>query len=192
MLGAEVTRIVAIGVSAYQEPSLTLEFGAANARALADALVLESGCAIPPSNVTLLCDRSASRETILQSLSAAASSCSPDGTLIIYFSGHGEESNAQFYLLPVDASSSNLQNTAISSNDLQVALFPCRARGILIILDCCKSAGFVENAQSFFTTLAGYDFRLLLSASRVGQPSFEFRELQGTLFTRSLRGRGER
>ena len=82
MLASDVTRIVAVGVSTYQEPNLTLEFGAANARALAEALVLESGCAIPPGNVTLLCDRSASRDAILQALSSAASSCSLDGTLI--------------------------------------------------------------------------------------------------------------
>jgi len=186
VLASDVTRIVAVGVSTYQEPNLTLEFGAANARALAEALVLESGCAIPPGNVTLLCDRSASRDAILQALSSAASSCSLDGTLIFYFSGHGEQSNGQFYLLPTEASSDNLADTAISSNDLNYVLTPCRARGILIILDCCKSAGFAENAQSFFTTLAGYDFRLLLSASRVGQPSFEFREAQGTLFTRAV------
>jgi Caspase domain len=186
MLAAEVTKVVAIGISVYEERDLALEFGAANAQALTEALQLESSCAIPAENLTLICDQAASRESILQGINKAAASCSPDGVLIVYFSGHGEQANSQFYLLPVDVSTGQLEHTAISGDDLQRAISPCRARGILIILDCCKSAGFAENAQSFFTTLAGYDFRLLLSASRAGQPSFEFRESKGTLFTRAL------
>ena len=185
MLAADITRVVIVGISEYDDRDLVLEFGAANARALEGALLLEEACAIPPKNVVCLCDQEASREAILRNLNAVAHHCTSEEILIFYFSGHGEYRNSDFYLLPVNASI-NSSDKAISAHDMQSALSSCKARGILMILDCCRSAGFAENAQAFFNTLAGYDFRLLLSASRVGQLSYEFRESHGTLFTRAL------
>src|ERR1700722_5621897 len=43
-----------------------------------------------------------------------------------------------------------------------------------------------ENVVFFFRTLAGSEFRLLLSASRAGQLSYEFDNSAGTFFTNAI------
>ncbi len=153
---------------------------------MSEALASPDGCAIAPKNLSLLCDADANRAAVLDAIANVSASCGSDDILIIYFSGHGERENGQFFLLPHDAQPTALSVTAIRLEDLQLALKECKARGILFILDCCKSAGFAENADSFFRTLASSEFRLLLSASREGQASYEFDTSKGTYFTNAL------
>jgi hypothetical protein len=186
MRAANKTKALIVGISRYTDVALTLGFAASNARSLADNLTLDEGCAVPKEQVRMLCDEEAHRTVILEELKAIGDRCETDDTLIFYFSGHGEKLDSTFYLLPVEANRDDLDRTAIHAEELQLALESCRAGGILFILDCCKSAGFAEEAQKFFTTLPTQEFRILLSASRSGQLSFEFSNSQGTLFTKAL------
>jgi len=186
VLAADSTKVLLVGISHYLQPELCLRFAASNARDLEQALTSKDGCAIPASQVTILSDENATRAAVIRELTASASSCGKDDILIFYFSGHGERDGAQFYLLPHEASTAALSYTAIGLEDLQSALLHCPARGILLILDCCKSAGFAENTNAFFRTLAGSEFRLLLSASRAGQLSYEFDNSAGTFFTNAI------
>jgi hypothetical protein len=185
MLAADTTKIVLVGVSHYSVPALRLSFAAANAKDLAKALSLPDGCAIPDAHVTLLTDEAASKIGVLESLRKVATGCIEDDVLIFYFSGHGEQQDTSFYLFPWEVDTSDVRDSAISAGDLQAAIAGCKARGILFVLDCCKSAGFAENANTFFQTLGNREFRLLLSASRAGQQSYEFFQ-EGTIFTRAI------
>jgi hypothetical protein len=186
MLAADCTRVVIVGISEYVQPALRLRYAASNACDLEKALTSKDGCAIPVEQVTLLCDQKATRSAVVQYLTASAKACGNEDILIFYFSGHGERDGDLFYLLPQEADAAALATTAIGLDDIQNALSGCRARGILLILDCCKSAGFAENADAFFRTLAGSDFRLLLSASRAGQLSYEFDDSRGTYFSNAI------
>jgi hypothetical protein len=186
MLAAEATKLLIVGVSKYTQASLNLEFPRFNAEELRSALLNKEGCAIPEDNLALLCDEDASRAKILQHLQTLAKNCTVEDVLIFYFSGHGEQANDAFYLLGYDATADDLANSAVSTADLQSALSACVARGVLVILDCCKSAGFAEHAEQFFRTLSNQEFRLMFSASRAGQLSYEFRNARGTLFSRAL------
>jgi hypothetical protein len=186
VLAAEFTRILLVGISNYRQPELQLRYAASAARDLQKALISTQGCSIPETHVVTLCDEQATRLFILTALRATASACSKDDIFIFYFSGHGERSGDGFYLLPQDAEASALGATTIELSDLQEALVQCQARGILLILDCCKSAGFAENADGFFRTLSGSEFRLLLSASRAGQLSYEYDQSASTFFTSAI------
>lgn len=186
MRAADKTKALIIGVSQYADATLTLGFAGANARSLASSLTLDQGCAIPEDQVRTLCDQDASRNAVLETLKEIADGCDADDTLIFYFSGHGEKIGSTFYLFPVDTDLRDLDRFAVRAEDLQAALGSCKANGILLILDCCKSAGFAEEAQKFLTTLPTQAYRILLSASRSGQLSFEFNNSQGTLFTKAL------
>jgi len=180
------TSVFAVGISNYAAESLHLNYAAHNASELVAALGLEAGCAIPQDHLELLTDAEASGRAILDKLTTISSGCSDDDLFIFFFSGHGERTHNEFFLLPVGADPADLKNTAITTSDLRTALTQCRARGLLVILDCCRGAGFAESADRFFMTLGGNGFRLLLTASRADQPSFEFTSQKGTLFSKRL------
>lgn len=54
------------------------------------------------------------------------------------------------------------------------------------VLDCCGGADLIERAPAFFRRSEGAEFRIFLSASGVGQSSWELPEGRGSLFTRPL------
>lgn len=184
---ANNTRVFAIGVTDYHDNSLHLRYAARNVTDFAAALSSDVGCAIPRHNVTVLIDGDATRKGILDTLTVIARSCSPEDVLIIFFSGHGEKDDEnRFFLLPVDTDKTNLCDSAISMAELVAVLTQCAAAGILLILDCCRSAGFAENAGPFFMNLGEHGFRLLLAASRAGQLSYEYHTQKGTIFSKRL------
>jgi hypothetical protein len=91
------------------------------------------------------------------------------------------------YLATYEADLNSLRDSAISNTDVDDVLSQTRAAGTLLILDCCESAGFAENAPEFFRQIGQSGFRILLSASRVGQRSWERAGGKGTLFTHFLK-----
>lgn len=182
---SEATRAVLIGISAYRESALKLQRPAADVRALASALRSPDGCGVPDDNIATLLDDDASAENILGAVAKSARICQPHDILLVFFAGHGQRREDRFYLLPVDANSSKVAETGIAAELLEAALTGTRARGVLVVLDCCKGGGYAESAGAFFRTLSsGADFRILLSASRADQPSFE--DDKGTFFSKYL------
>ena len=186
MLAAEGTKGLLIGVSRHQVAGLDLRYAAFNAAQLRGALAASDGCGIPQSNLGLLQDERAAAGAIIDELHQRSASCTDDEIFILYFSGHGEREDDHFYLIAHDTDPGRLATTAVAMEEVQTALNACKARGILVVLDCCQSAGFAENADALFRTISGREFRLLLSASRSGQASFEFDKKKGTLFTDAL------
>lgn len=163
------------------------------AGAVYSALANPDGCAIPESQLALIAapDRPATAPEILAALNTAANKTPPEGILVIYFAGHAfrepPRNDGIIYLCGIDAVRTDLPGTAISAEAFAHALSTCPARGILVILDCCVSAGFAEKAPNFFRQgPSGADFRILLAASRADEPSHEFADGSGTLFTKHL------
>lgn len=186
MNSSDVTKVVCVGISRYRHRTLELSYAADNAVDFSNALSVDGGCEIPAGNVSLLIDQAASAEAIVTCLAKISKECGSNDVLIFYFSGHGERIGDTFYLLPVEADPDRVAETGVSAQQLRDCLSGCAARGVLLILDCCKSAGFAENADTFFRTLGSQDFRILLSASRAGQNSYEFPSQRGTVFSRRL------
>jgi len=180
----ETTNAVVVGVSSYEGSGLPdLPACAREASSLAQALVSLRGCGIPEAQVQLILDAQASRDVILATLSSAANATTSDDILIFYFAGHGEDEKDGFVLRtgPGDAD----PQKGVSQKDLIDVLSSAAARGVLVILDCCGGARIAENAPTYFHSLAGHDFRLLVSASRAGQSSWEVKG-KGSLFTSRL------
>jgi metacaspase-1 len=186
MLAGEATRALLIGISKYKTPSLDLHYAAANAIQLRAALNSPAGCGIPDANLCLLLDHEATASALTEALGSCCSAAEKEDILIFYFSGHGERVGDRFYLVPSDANPRDLSESAVDMQAIQASLATCLARGILVILDCCLSAGFAEHADALFRSISGRDFLLLLCASRAGQASVEFDRRQGTLFTGAL------
>jgi len=153
-------------------------------------LVSPKCCGVPEDQVVLIPDAEATADNILRLVSEIAGKASADDILIVYFGGHGETSGDDFILRTGPRAADG--DCGITGAQLAAALSRTLARGVLVILDCCGGGGFAERAPEFFYRLAESDFRLLVSASRAGQSSWEL-ESGGSLFTgrllRALRGR---
>jgi hypothetical protein len=183
---SETTNAVVVGISTYGDSDLPdLPACSQEAKSVAEAFVSLRGCGIPKDQVRLLVDAEATRAEILAALSNAASKAMEDEILIFYFAGHGVDSDDGF-VLRTGASDPDLQK-GVSQNDLVAALSSATARGILVILDSCGGAKIAENASPYFHALIGKDFRLLISASRAGQSSWELEGKGSLLTTRLLR-----
>ena len=181
---SEGTHALVVGISSYASSGLKdLPACEPEAAAVAEALVSSQSCGIPSSQVRLLVGSVATSTAILEELCRCAEAAGAEDILLFYFAGHGISVAEGFALLtdapgPVDA-------RGISSELLVEALSRTEARGVLVILDCCGGAGLAEHAPAYFHGLAGHDFRLLVSASRAGQSSWELAD-HGSLFTRRL------
>ena len=150
--------VVTIGIDAYDDPRLKLNFSANDA-----ALIAERLAAIPDYEVHRLSlagttgsDGKVRRVTrsdiiaLLASLSGdGPAAARPDDIVIISFSGHGwADAAGNFYLFPADtawpegAAIPDLA-TLISSGDLAQLLLPVRAAEITVVIDACHSAASV-------------------------------------------------
>lgn len=182
-LFSETIHAVVVGIGAYAGSELEdLPACAPEAAELARALSASRMCGVPASQVHLIPDPQATRATILTTLSRVAAQARASNIVIFYFAGHGEAS-AQGFILRTGPRAADPER-GLSREDVAGALKGTAARGVLVVLDCCGGAGFAENAPDFFN-LATHDFRLLVSASRAGESSWELPD-RGSLFTQRL------
>lgn len=189
-----------IGISAYRHlPSLATP--AIDAHDLCDVLV--DYCGYPPNQVTLLLDEQATKHSINAKLEWLARHTTTDDTILIFFSGHGGQRLGGFewgeYFCPVDTDLYNLRKTAISVEELRLALRIIPARRLVIFLDICHSNQLGLNETQIKAGFSTHSYDLLLGAGCIViascKPNELSRNLSGMrngLFThyllRSLRG----
>jgi hypothetical protein len=186
---SERTHAIVIGVGLYDDLRLpTLPSPPTDIAALASALTAPSGCALPAHHVTVLGghDRRITATDIVATLRAAVEAASDADTLLVYYGGHGLTDDREFYLCTSDTSLDDLPRTALSGTAMAAILGGASARGIIVILDCCRGAGFAARAPDFFRELGESEFRILLSAARATEPSIELANGVGTVFTQQL------
>jgi predicted nucleic acid-binding protein/HEAT repeat protein len=177
--------VLVVGVDGPADSSLA-RLGSAerDARTLADVLADREGSAVPESQISCLTGAEATRDAILAALDTFAGQVTAEDSLLLYFAGHGLGHDASFFLCCADTVLSQLDTTAVGSEDLDRRLRSLAVRGVLVVLDCCESAGFAENAPSTFRALRTGEFRILLAAARADQQSWELGPGDGTLFSR--------
>jgi uncharacterized caspase-like protein len=142
-----VLHMLAVGVDKYADTTLTLNFAAADADALAKAFAKEcKGKLFSQVHTRVLLDADAQRGAVLKALAAVRQQAKENDLFVVFFAGHGVKTKDQFYLLTVEAQVSNLAKTALSGADLRAGLseFPCQ---VLLLLDACHSAGFGEGRK---------------------------------------------
>ncbi|MBW4501743.1 MAG: SUMF1/EgtB/PvdO family nonheme iron enzyme [Scytonema hyalinum WJT4-NPBG1] len=80
-------------------------------------------------------------------LDKAAASCKTEDTFIFYFAGHGVLDSGELFLI-LDNTNSQLQTTALPTDDILASMRRCRARNKLLILDCCHAGGAIRFRSS--------------------------------------------
>jgi hypothetical protein len=123
-------------------------------------------------------------------LFTVAESCSPEDLFICYFSGHGVLEKGSLVLLWDDTDINHPISTAIPVSDVLQALQYCKAKGKLLVLDCCHAgaaAGKIglKNAAGIPVSEVNLhaDNHLVLMASGRVEQARELEELRGSFLT---------
>lgn len=199
------TKIYGVIVGINQYKSLNSLACATNDATDVAELLLRAGT--DASQIKLLTDAVATKQSILQKLAWLACNAGPGDTAIVYFSGHGGRRSSptedQAYFCPTDALPGDFDGTCIGSDEFTLALRAIKSQRLVVLLDTCYAGGLGEarsNEARLDVGLSSKDVseliegrgRVILAASRPDERAWEMREQRNGLFTsyllRALRG----
>jgi hypothetical protein len=186
---------VLVGVSAYDDPDLTLQFADDDAEAFGAALGKLSGKGYASVETHVLTDKQASAEAIREALSWLEENTGVDDTGLLFLAGHGvTDPKQRFYFLPVggDPDPARLRATGISENEIQETIAQIAGKALFFIDACHSAAGLTGGGATADTTgivnsLSRADSGIVMFASSTGREvSFESKDWQHGAFTAAL------
>ncbi|MFN0177062.1 MAG: caspase domain-containing protein [Saprospiraceae bacterium] len=182
-----LTKAILVGVDTFSggkfHPLASPQKDTLNIR---DALTDPSGCNISTENISVFLGKNASKEAILDKVQSLVYDLESEESLLLYFASHGVIHDNEFYICLASSTPDNLRSSAIASTDIDSVLAEFRGRGVLLIIDCCQSAGFAEYAPRFFRRAGSSEYKILLSSAHTDASSWELAGGEGTLFTNNL------
>ncbi len=136
--------IVAVGVSEYKNPAHNLRYAAIDARDIHDFFATQQGKQYSRVESKLLADgatqpTSANIKAALDLFNQAT----PDDTVILFLSGHGDNQGQDYYFLPYDTQEQDGgwdPNTVVKWRTLQNTLQETKGRRLLLV-DTCHAGG---------------------------------------------------
>ncbi len=133
-----------IGVGSYTYiPYANIPISVTDAKSVCDLLCNKNLCGYPPEQVTLLYDKTASRESILSTLEVIAKKTTEESTVLLYYCGHGEYgTDGNYYLTTYDTKEFNgkvVKGTGICENELIEKLREISAKRLLLLFNSCHS-----------------------------------------------------
>lgn len=116
-----------------------------DATALRNVLVDPARAAYPPGQVTLLTQKSATRQQIFAAFDRLIEQVNknPQATTIIYYSGHGGyfKETSEYFLVPYGYNKKQQSDTAISGLEFTEKIEAIQAQKLIVFLDCCHAGG---------------------------------------------------
>ncbi len=137
--------VLAIGIDEYQNRALKLEAARKDADDIAAAFQNNAGKLFDKVEATTLLNDKATRQGVLDKLDEIRQKpVKHNDLVVVFFAGHGIKNAKGFYLLTVEADTSNqalIEKTCLPGADLRRKLgdFPCQ---VLLLLDACHSGAF--------------------------------------------------
>jgi len=191
--------VLVIGISSYNDPSIPkLRYSHADARAIHDFFSSSTSTLAKPSNVHFLTDKPnqdglvADKRGILLALNRylIQRAVNEDDMVILYFAGHGDvgkhpTKGTEYYLIPQDATMSDLFVTGIELAEFERMWSAIPAKTKILIADACNSGGFsgmrglgISGVES-----VGGEAKAVFSACKSDEKSMECDQLGHGLFT---------
>jgi WD40 repeat protein len=187
--------VLTIGVSEYGDKAkdLRLKFAHRDAQDVASALLNTQGGGLYAEVMPqFIHDGTANKDGIFEALAAMErnmTTATVGDLAVVMFSGHGTMIDGQFYLVPygVDVSTSaRLKSSAIPATEFQSEISKLATHGrVLVLLDACRSAGLIGNADVLRSALAAGNVTVLTS-STADKISREDEKWQHGAFTKVL------
>ncbi len=141
------TYALIVGVLEWQDTSLgTFPKPGRKDRAF-EAQLLADG--VPASNIVFLEDRAATKSAIAKSLAATAAKVPGDGTLIVYYAGHGMRSG-DTYFANYDIDAKHPESTGLSMKELgDILQRTFKGARLLLTADCCHSGALADVVKRY-------------------------------------------
>jgi uncharacterized caspase-like protein len=162
-------RALVIGINNYQDKKIpALKTAVNDAKEFANLLKTRYGF-----RITLLLDRQATRQAMMDKMRDLAASTSPDESVLIYYAGHGDIDRIlnDGWWVPADATGGN-SATYLDNNYVQRVMKGMKARHVLLVSDACYSGTFFGESRSLPTVIDDrYYLSLYNEKSRWGMTS---------------------
>lgn len=155
--------LLAVGLNAYLNPALNLNFAVPDASAVVGFFQGEGQGLFKNVNVTELYDNAATGEAVRAALKGLETS-NPQDVVMIYLAGHGESVGHSLYFLPFEVTyperEEEVKTKGISSEEIAEYIKGMNARKVLLVMDACKAGTALLAFRGFS------DRRALLQLAR--------------------------
>ena len=196
--------ILAIGLNEYKNTRYNLNYGHADAQAVADAIEQHGRGIFKQINKRIIFDADATRANIEAAFNEIIKQARPQDAFVFYYAGHGvmsesdDKNPADFYLVPYEVvriygDDGSLRTNGIAARNLRDLLKNVHAQKQLIILDACESGGAVESIamrgaseEKAIMQLARSAGVAVLASAGQDQVATEFSKLGHGVFTYAL------
>jgi hypothetical protein len=197
--------LVAVGLNEYKNPKYNLNFGRADATALAEEIERRGRGIFRKIDKQVILDAGATRASIEAALARVAASARPGDAFVFYYAGHGVMSEGaageqpEFHLAPHDVTQlfgneQMLAERGVSARLLREWCRKIAAQKQLIVLDACQAGGAVETfaalrgvpEEKAILQLARSVGIIILAATGTEQVAAEFTKLGHGAFTYAL------
>jgi WD40 repeat protein len=137
-------QVLAIGISAYPDERLRLNFAAKDATDIGNLFRAQQGGLYRDVSVRLLLDGAATATAIRQALEDLQRNSNDGDVTVLMVAGHAFNEANQTFFLPVDGQINRMFSSAIRTSDLTDATQRIRGR-VVVFLDTCHAAGLVAT-----------------------------------------------
>jgi WD40 repeat protein len=185
--------VLAIGVSAYQQSDLRLNFAAKDAKDFAAAVGRQKGKLYRDVATMVLTDQQATKDEILDGLDWLRKETTSKDVAMVFLAGHGvNDQNGIYYFLPVNANPEKLMRTGIAFSDIKNTVSTLAGK-TLAFVDTCHSGNIMgarrgaADITAVVNELASVESGAIVFASSTGnQYSLEKAEWGNGAFTKAL------
>jgi WD40 repeat protein len=146
--------VLAIGVSKYEDKTLTLQFAAKDAKDFAESLLKQKGGLYRDVVVKIVTDGQATRGEIIDGFDWISKETTSRDIAIIFLAGHGvNDSGGVYYYLPANTDLEKLKRTGLLFTEMKNTVASLAGKTILFI-DTCH-AGNVLGARAVAPDITG-------------------------------------
>jgi hypothetical protein len=151
--GASPSRLfgIAVGIDAYSDKAMHLNFAAADAGEIKSVLSDEAKGIFFDANIVYLPDGAATKENIVAAFKQIAPQVRPTDVFVLFLAGHGTFQDGRYFFVPQDApfgDDARLTTASLSEDDLIDLLGEIRTQKSLVLIDTCYAGRFLASNQT--------------------------------------------
>lgn len=189
--------VLAIGVSQYEDSSISLKYADHDAETIARLLRTQEGLLFAQVHTQVLVNEQATKREILREIDGFLGQASSGDVVVVFMAGHGmkDRKTDTYYFVPYNASLESLFYDGLAMPLFEEACkrIENRVDKLVLLMDTCHSGSLQVNARAvnpgedLTEALSQAKGRYILSASEGGELSFEHEDFR---FENETRGHG--